>query len=566
MTAAPPQPVSPHIRRLGDAVVAGGLGSLVITPDEIARARGLALRGPSVPAPDRSLATFVGEWAGRTPEAVAVVGAGHRTTYAELDTLVSAARCGLSALGVSVGEVVGVHGPRARETLVTFLALDSLGAVYLPLEEAWPGDRTATVLADSGASHVVTTSERGAVDLRREAARLEVAVHRAAEVLGQPVERAVPLHEPDLTQYVIYTSGTTGVPKGAVVERAGMLNHLLAKIQDLGLGPEDVVAFTAPIGFDISVWQMVCPLVCGASAVVVDEADLAFPSRLAALVEREQVSVLELVPTVINQLMGHLGRRSAAVAQLATLRWLISTGEELLPPLASQVLRALPDVGLMNAYGPTECSDDVTHHVVTVRDTDDIRLPVGAPIANTTVYVLVHDAGEWRATDDGETGEIFVGGAGVGPGYLHRPDVSAAAFAEDVLDPTSPTHRLYRSGDAGRIADGVVHYLGRIDRQVKVSGVRMELDEIEAVLSRHADVAQCAVTVRREADTTHLVAHVVPGPRGPATHAQLRAHLERHVPAVMVPRTWRSWPTLPLTANGKVDHRRLQDEGETHGV
>ncbi len=219
-------------------------------------------------------------------------------------------------------------------------------------------------------------------------------------------------------------------------------------------------------------------------------------------------------------------------------------------------MTALPQVTLVNAYGPTECSDDVTHHVVTRSDLERTRLPVGSPVINTALYLLVEDEEGWRAADPGESGELFVGGTGVGLGYLNDPETTARAFFRDPFDPASATGRLYRTGDLARFDEGVVHYLGRGDRQVKVAGVRMELDEIEAVLSRHPAVTRCAVTVSGDGERSQLVAHY--NLRAPVTPEELQHAVRAAVPPAMVPRRWREWEALPLTANGKVDHRSLR--------
>ncbi|MEV4257048.1 AMP-binding protein, partial [Spirillospora sp. NPDC049652] len=309
------------------------------------------------------------------------------------------------------------------------------------------------------------------------------------------------LESPDQPRYVLFTSGSTGKPKGAVVEHRGMVNHLYAKIVDLGMTGDDVLAMTSPLGFDISVWQMVCPLLVGGRVEIVPDAVAHDQVAFARAVDARGITVVELVPTMVRHLLDDLP--DAPAGSLGGLRWMIATGEELPAELSRRWLEAMPHAGLLNAYGPTECSDDVTHHTVTAPDLDLLRLPIGSPIVNSRLYVLRRNADDtWAACDVDEVGELFVGGICVGRGYLGDPDRTRAAFFRDPFE-NSPTGRLYRTGDAVRLlpagAGGedrpVLQYLGRVDRQVKIAGVRMELGEIEAVLQRHPGVGAAAVVV-----------------------------------------------------------------------
>jgi amino acid adenylation domain-containing protein len=349
------------------------------------------------------------------------------------------------------------------------------------------------------------------------AAAAGCAVVRAAEAAAcEPWRGPARLESPDRPRYVLFTSGSTGRPKGAVVEHRGMLNHLWAKIVDLGLTGADVVAQTAPLGFDISVWQMLCPLLVGGRVDVVGDEVGHDPVALARAVREQGITVVELVPTMVRHLLDDLADAGeGGGTDLDGLRWMIATGEELPAELARRWLEAVPHAGLLNAYGPTECSDDVTHHTVTAPDLDLLRLPIGTPIVNARLYVLrrlqdggTEGEGGWAACDVGETGELFVGGVCVGRGYLGDPERTRDAFYQDPFGgggdgDEGAAGRLYRTGDAVRLlppgAGGedrpVLQYLGRVDRQVKISGVRMELGEIEAVLQRHPSVGAAAVVV-----------------------------------------------------------------------
>ncbi|WP_052269715.1 amino acid adenylation domain-containing protein [Streptomyces sp. MUSC 125] len=541
---------------------------LPLAPMAVARAGELALRRAGTHDTATAVLDHVIGHAQRDPDRPAVVDGERTLSYRGLLGRVAAARDTLHAAGVRAGDVVAAVGPRSADTPVVFLALEALGASYLPLDPGWPEVRVRDVLDRSGAALLLDYSGDGDGDGTVHAARSAAVAEQVAVVPLPADDEGGELSSRSGTdrsrevRYTIFTSGTTGRPKGATVEHQGMLNHLWAKVTDLSLGPEDAVAFTAPVVFDISIWQMLCPLLVGGRVVVVGDAALRLPRWLTGVLDAAAVTVVELVPTVIGWLADDLSRRERPA--LASLRWLLSTGDELYPTLAQRVLLTLPHVTVVNAYGPTECSDDVTHHVVTRADLASPRLPVGAPVLGTALYVLVQDAegAGWRAAEPGESGELFIGGTGVGLGYLNDPDTTDRVFFRDPFDADSATGRLYRSGDLARVEGGLVYYTGRSDRQVKVSGVRMELGEIEVVLSRHPAVEQCAVVVSGQGEHGELVAHY--SLRAPTSASALQETLSGALPIAMVPRRWREWDALPLTHNGKIDHRSLQAAAATH--
>ncbi|MEU9871318.1 amino acid adenylation domain-containing protein [Actinomadura sp. NPDC048021] len=436
----------------------------------------------------------------------------HRTlSYAELVAEARRLAALLEDEGVRPGEVVGVGGGRCAGVIAAFLAIELVGALYVPADETWPAARVRDVLDQAGAAVLITVDpgDRVAPALLEGAAEAGCRVVAASRADGLAPWTGEPrLSAPDQPRYVLFTSGSTGRPKGAVVEHQGMLNHLWAKIVDLELTGDDVVAFTAPLGFDISIWQMLCPLLLGGRVDVVGDEVGHDPVAFARAVDAQGVTVVELVPTMVRHLLDDLPPDASAAGgggarPLAGLRWMIATGEELPAELARRWLEAVPHARLLNAYGPTECSDDVTHHTVTAGDLGLLRLPIGTPVINARLYVLrPEDDGAWSACDVGETGELFVGGVVVGRGYLGDADRTREAFYRDPFG-ASPTGRLYRTGDAVRLlppgAGGedrpTLQYLGRVDRQVKIAGVRMELGEIEAVLQRHPGVRAAAVVV-----------------------------------------------------------------------
>lgn len=535
------------------------LADLRITAQDAALVRAATLATPALnrTAPVELAATVFGSVAhiaAQTPDRTALQTGTRTLTYAQLSACVAELAGRVTALGVARGDVVAVVAQRSAEVTVAFLALELVGAVYLPVDRGWPPQRREQILKSSGAAAVL--SDSSAPESSGQSTPLWLSIADSAEPRAGRVLEA-PAPDPTELRYVIYTSGTTGTPKGASVEHRGMVNHLQAKIADLALGPEDRIAFTAPIGFDISVWQMLCPLVVGGTSVIVEDAVTRFPRSLVRAIRDTRLTVAEVVPTVA----AWIARECTVNEDLrpTTLRWLLSTGEEIGVSLAGDLLRALPGVGLLNAYGPTECSDDVTHHVITAADAAGERVPIGVAVANCALYLLAEDADGWRAARPGEAAHLFVGGVCVGRGYLARPDLTRAAFYRDTFDADSPTGRLYHTGDLVRLDRGVLSYLSRSDRQVKIAGVRMELDEIEAVLARHEEVAECAVLLGEGGRVEAWIAASPAGSRPADSLTQrLRGHAQKWLPAAAVPTVWTHLDRLPRTGNDKVDHRQLR--------
>jgi len=355
---------------------------------------------------------------------------------------------------------------------------------------------------------------------------------------------------PDNLAYVIYTSGSTGLPKGVMVEQRGMLNNQLSKVPYLQLSEADVIAQTASQSFDISVWQFLAAPLFGARVDIVPNALAHDPQGLLEHVQARGISVLESVPSLIQ---GMLAQESVA---LDGLRWMLPTGEAMPPELAHQWLLRYPQVGLVNAYGPAECSDDVAFFRVDPASTRSSYLPIGTPTDNNRLY-LVDDA--QALVPLGAVGELCVAGTGVGRGYVGDPLRTAQVFVPNPFG--APGARLYRTGDlARRRSDGVLEYVGRIDHQVKIRGYRIELGEIEARLHEHPDVREAAVGVQEGANGKHLVGYLVASDSALTPSERLeriRQQLRSELPEYMVPLHWLWLERMPLNANGKLERKAL---------
>ncbi|WP_410641042.1 amino acid adenylation domain-containing protein [Amycolatopsis sp. lyj-346] len=498
------------------------------------------------PAGARHEVTGAGELLGRiddvaavAPETVAVTDDDGTWSYGELRDFAAAVGTGLAGAGLRRGGVAGVFAGPGCEFTGAVLGVWSAGGAYVPVDPDGPAERAAGMLADCGARWLVTTER-----LRARAEALAAAVPGLRVVTGRGPAGAFPLvpRTADDAAYVLFTSGSTGRPKGVVVADGGMVNHLQAKVDALGLSLVDSVLQNAPLTFDISVWQMFAPLLVGGRVRVVGSGLRADPGALFGLAAAERLSVVEVVPSVLRTA---LDVRDVA---LPDLRWLVVTGEAFPPDLRDRWLTRFPHTGLMNAYGPTECSDDVTHAVLSSGG----PVPIGLPVRNTQLYVL---GPELRPVPPGVAGELYVGGTGVARGYAGKPGPTAERFVANPFGP--PGARMYRTGDRVRWT-GELEYLGRVDDQVKVRGVRIEPGEVEAALRALDGVRDAAVALRRDpAGQAALAGYVVPVAAFDAAAA--RAALARNLPAALVPAVLTVVDRVPVDRNGKVDRRALPE-------
>ncbi|MBV9774813.1 MAG: amino acid adenylation domain-containing protein, partial [Gemmatimonadetes bacterium] len=502
---------------------------------------------------DRRIHRLVEAQVERTPDAVAVVFAEESLTYRELNQRADRLARHLAELGAGPEARVGIFLERSAGMVVALLAVLKAGAAYVPLDPAYPADRLAFMLADSGASLLVTqASLRGL--LPTDGVRMVV--------VDAPLPRPLP-HEgggenygapsPDNAAYVIYTSGSTGRPKGVVVTHAcatAFFAGMDARVG--GTIPGTWLAVTR-ISFDIHVLELLWTLARGFRVVVHPDLDRAREDgALARSIRRHGVTHLQCTPSLAAMLIAESG-----VEALAGLERVLLGGEALPPALAAQIRSVLQD-GLVNLYGPTETTVWSATHAVTGGSG---TVPIGRPIANTRVYVL-DDA--FRPQPVGVPGELYVAGAGVARGYLGRPELTAERFLPDPFVHETGA-RLYRTGDRARWReDGTLEYLGRLDEQVKIRGFRIEPGEVETALAAHPEVREAAVVAREDApgaEGRRLVAYVVAEEGAAPGTAALRAHLAGRLPEYMVPAAFVALERLPLTPGGKLDRRALPAPG-----
>ncbi|WP_240359113.1 non-ribosomal peptide synthetase [Pyxidicoccus trucidator] len=525
----------------------------LLSADERAR----VLREARPPTHDFDLRTCLPErisaHARQSPERVALASSDVRWTYSELEAWTNRAARRLVAQGVKPESVVAVLGRRSEATVRALLSLHKVGAAYLPLDAQLPPARLGTLLAESRAPFILALDSEESplsevLSQLPETTRPRVLSLSTEDLAAESAEPVTARATPATLAYVLFTSGSTGTPKGVMVDHRGMLNHLLGMQRGLEMGPEDVLAQTAPLSFDISIWQMLGALAAGGTTHVVEDDVVREPPRLAAALRDAGATVVELVPSLLQALL-----EDPVEAPLPALRHMLTIGEALPPATCRDWFERYPRVPLVNAYGPAECADTATLHRMHAPPSG-AGTPIGTPKANMEVYVL-DDA--LQPVPPGVPGELYIGGTGVGRGYVGRPDLTAERFVPHPFS-AEPGARLYRTGDRGQWnEDGTLGFLGRVDFQVKVRGMRVELGEVEAALASLPGVRSAAVTVqRRGPGDSWLVAWVVPAASDVSTES-LQHALARVLPAYMVPSRWVLRPSLPLTSTGKLDRKAL---------
>ncbi len=483
----------------------------------------------------------------RTPDAVAVETKDSRLTYAQLDHRANQLARYLLRRGVRPGDRVGLCVRRSLGMGVGLLGILKAGAAYVPLDPGYPRERLALMSQDCGAA-VLLTEEPLRDLLSPDVAKVCLDGDAEAIAREEDTPPEVPVW-PESPAYAIYTSGSTGRPKGALISHRALANHMAWLLSAFGLRPGDRILQKTPLSFDASVWECWAPLLVGGPLVLAPPEAHRDPAALVDCLVRQRITVLQVVPSLLRLLL-----EEPALSRATHLRWLFCGGEALATELAPRLRARLPQVRLVNLYGPTEVTIDATSALASGEETG-ATVPIGRPVANTRAYVL---DGLGQPVPPGIPGELFLGGEGLAHGYLGQPALTAERFIPDAFSGT-PGARLYRTGDRARwLRDGTLEYLGRMDAQVKVRGVRVEPGEVQAALTGHPRIREAVAVAREDGPGgKRLVAYVVPRAEPTPTSAELRAFLADRLPEYMVPSAWVVLPALPLLPNGKVDTRAL---------
>ncbi|HYO56343.1 non-ribosomal peptide synthetase [Archangium sp.] len=484
------------------------------------------------------------EQARRTPNGVAVSFEGTQLSYQQLERHANQLAHYLRERGVGPDVVVGLCLERGVELVVGLRGILKVGGVYLPLDPAQPMERLGYMLSDTGAL-VLVTQERLAYEVPSHGEQRVLLDTEWAQLTRQPEEAPKANVGPENLAYVIYTSGSTGKPKGVLIEHRSILNTLRGSQRECGMEPGQKLMQFASIGFDASVQEMFLPLLNGGTLVFAPPEALLPGSEMARFIKSQGITHLMVATPVLAALPFE------ADSPLRT----VVVGGEACP--AELVERWAPGRRFIQQYGPTEAS--IT--AASMRcEAGRGKPPFGKPYPNTRLYVLDRNL---EPVPVGVPGELYIGGAGVGRGYLGRPELTAGSFLPDPFG-AQPGSRLYRTGDMVRYrADGNLEFVGRTDSQVKVRGFRIELGEIEAVLGKHQSVGKGLVVVREDVPgNKRLVAYVVPQPEAEVDAERLEEFMAERLPEYMVPSAFVVMAALPLTPNGKVDRKALPPPGE----
>jgi amino acid adenylation domain-containing protein len=507
------------------------------------------LAGPHRELPDRRAHELFEHRVKAHPEAVAAVQGDRRWTYAELNARANRLARALQARGLRREGVVAVVTERTLDWVAAILAVFKAGGVYLPIEPHFPADRIGAMLSRAGCELVLTEPGSTAALSQALDSRpgIQMLLTGAADEENHADGDLGVAVTPDQLAYIYFTSGSTGEPKGAMCEHAGLVNHLYAKIDDLEIGEGRVVAQIAPQCFDISLWQIMSALLAGGQVLLVEQEAILDVSRFLDTVIRGRAAVLQIVPSYLEVVLTALERRPR---ELPDLRYVSVTGEALKKELIQRWFSAKPGIKLVNAYGLTETSDDTNHEVMD-RPPDGDRVPLGRPISNVRVYVVDEHL---APVPLGAPGVIAFAGVCVGRGYINDPERTAVAYR---ADPYYQGQRLYLGGDYGRWQpDGKLEFLGRRDTQVKISGFRIEIGEIENALLQVPGVRDGAVVVAGQPGQARRLVAFYSGPR-PLEADALRNRLASSLPGYMIPSAFRWRESLPLTANSKIDVKTL---------
>jgi amino acid adenylation domain-containing protein len=517
------------------------LSRLPVLTDEDLHRELVAWNDTAAEFPSMCLHELFEQRVAESPDSLAAVLDRERLTYGELNARANRAARYLREQGIGPETLVGIHMAPSLDRLVGLLGVLKAGGAYVPLDPDYPADRLSFMLKDSGASLVMADPE-GVATMRGFGATVLVPQETWPTLDGVP-EGNLGVDVGNHTMaYVIYTSGSTGQPKGVVIEHRQVVNFVQGMVAHWPLGTGDRVLQFASLNFDVSVMDMFLALCSGGAAIFGTRETLGSPPRLAQLMREEQVTFACIPPAVLNLLTGE---------DLPHQRVMISAGEELSTELVRRWLR--PGLRMCNGYGPTEAAIGAT---LMELDADNIDPPpIGLPMPNYRAYVLDRHL---NPVPVGVHGELHLGGACVARGYLNRPELTAEKFIEDPFR-DGPGARMYKTGDlVRRRPDGRIVFLGRIDGQVKIRGLRVELGEIETVLASHDAVAQSVVIVHTSpAGEKELVGYARLEADGAASIADLRHHLSQRLPGYMVPAHLVVMDHFPLNASGKIDRKAL---------
>ncbi|MCP5046912.1 MAG: amino acid adenylation domain-containing protein, partial [bacterium] len=538
---------------------------------------------------DKTIHGLFEEQAERTPDAIALVDAdGVSITYRTLNVYSARMAVILMQKGVQPDSIVGIMSQRSLEMMIGIFGILKAGGAYLPIDPNYPQERIDYMLKDSGAGILLLSpwkrtppapplNEASQPPLSKgEYGSVEIT--ELPGILNSPLERGTPPAagggvskqgtSPNGLAYVIYTSGSTGNPKGAMIAHHSLINRLQWMQNRYPLDASDTILQKTTVTFDVSVWELFWWSIVGARLCLLSPGAERDPGIMVKTIQWNNVTVMHFVPSMLNIFLDHLSAHDAR--KVSTLKQVFSSGEELTLTQARtfhHLLHTPYSTALANLYGPTEATIDVSYFDCFTHDAGVFAsIPIGKPIHNTRLYILDKYS---HLQPIGVVGELCIGGIGLARGYLNRPELTAERFIRtNIPSPGNnvplPGNEIYKTGDVARwLPDGNIQFLGRIDHQVKIRGFRIELEEIEHCLLDHDAVKEAVVIIRGDAESgkheKSLCACIVSDRE--LDGAGLRKHLSRRLPGYMVPSVFKQLDRIPLTSNGKMDHKALRTTG-----
>ncbi|WP_329325535.1 non-ribosomal peptide synthetase [Streptomyces luteogriseus] len=483
------------------------------------------------------------------PDAVAVVDEHRSLTYRQAAELSSQLAHHLLSRGLGSEQVVGISLSRSADMVVALLAVLQAGCAFVPLDPQWPAARRAVVIEDARVG--VQLNASGEHDpAEPDAVAVDLGDWRYDAYPKEGTGVTVP---GDALAYVIFTSGSTGRPKGAMIRHEAISERLLWQVNEiLGFGHDDASLFKAPLSFDISINEIFLPLVCGGRLVVLRPGGERDPHHLLSVIAEQRVTFTYLVSSMLDVLLEMTGDSG----RLDSLRHVWCGGEVLTPELYERFRTKLDDIPMYHGYGPAETTIGVSH-VIYRGAAERLSTSIGKANPNTQLYVLDD---ELRPVPVGVGGELYVGGFLLGRGYVNAPGLTASRFVANPF--ANDGSRLYRTGDLARFApDGSLDFLGRADNQIKIRGMRLEIEDVEVGLAEHPRVRHtCVVAKKNAAGGTYLIGYVIPATGGADLRAdEVKAWAGAHMVEYMVPAHIVVMEEFPLTANGKLDRNALPE-------
>jgi amino acid adenylation domain-containing protein len=505
----------------------------------------------------------------KTPDSLAVVYGRGKASFSELNQQANRLARRLNHLGAKKGSFVGIYMERSLEMVVAMLAILKIGGAYVPLDLTYPRERLEFMVEDSGIDVIVSQGNWASTLPGKHNSEIKTILldSQDSEVAFQSSENLSIDIEATTIAYIIYTSGSTGYPKGICIPHRA-INRLVLNTDYLTISSEDRIAQASNMSFDAATFEIWGALLNGACLVGIPQEILLSPKVLGQMIHEQKISILFLTTALFNQVA------SVAPGVFGPLRNMLFGGEAVTPGWVRAVLKSgAPPQRLLHVYGPTETTTFATWHLVQDVDVDDVNVPIGMPISNTTAYVLDE---RLQPVPIGVTGELYIGGDGLAAGYHNRPELTEERFVhnpfkqEEQKKCISNSDHLYKTGDlVRRNPNGNIVYQGRLDGQVKLRGFRIELTEIEAILIQNPSIQDAIVMMREDQPgNKQLVGYIIPIVEESLDQFQIQGYLKEKLPGYMVPSAFVFMEAFPLTPNGKVERNALPpprlDELESH--